>query len=72
MRIVRAHAKSSRYPYCWRFDETGEAHGTRLAGDRLVDGLHQPIAIDELADDVLQGSSIVLNLNLRWEHGQLG
>ena len=25
-------------PEYWRFDETGEFHGTRLAGDRLLDG----------------------------------
>ena len=25
-------------PEYWRFDETGEHHGTRLAGDRLVNG----------------------------------
>ena len=33
----------------WRFDETGRCHGTRLAGDRLVDGVYEPIDIDELA-----------------------
>ena len=56
----------------WRFDKTGEFHGARLAGDRLVGGAYQPIPIDELDDDVLQGYSAVLNLVLRWEHGQLG
>ena len=56
----------------WRFDPTGEHHGTRLAGDRLVDGVYQPIPIDELDDGVLQGYSAVLNLILRSEQGQLG
>ena len=56
----------------WRFDETGRHHGTRLAGDRLVEGRYEPIDIDELADRVLQGYSAALNLNLRWENGQLG
>ena len=56
----------------WRFDATGEFHGARLAGDRLVDGAYQPIPIDELDDAVLQGYSAALNLNLRWERGQLG
>ena len=28
--------------YC-RFDETGEFHGTRLAGGRLVDGGYEPV-----------------------------
>ena len=55
----------------WRFDPTGEYHGAKLAGDRLVDGAYQPIPIDELDDDVLQGYSAALNLILRWEQGKL-
>ena len=56
----------------WRFDKTGEFHGIRLAGDRLVSGAYQPIPIDELDDSSLEGHSAALNLNLRWEKGQLG
>ena len=56
----------------WRFDQTGEYHGARLAGDRLVDGQYQPIDIEELADGSLQGYSEALNLYLRWENGNLG
>ena len=58
----------------WRFDETGEHHGARLAGDRLVDGRYVPIPIDPLdplADDILQGHSLALNILLRWEQGWL-
>ena len=55
----------------WRFDETGQFHRARLAGDRLVDGVYVPILIDELPDGSLQGYSPVLNLNLRWQNGQL-
>ena len=55
----------------WRFDETGEYHHTRLAGDRLVDGQYQPITIVELPDGTLQGYSEVLNLYIRWEQGRL-
>ena len=55
----------------WRFDETGAHHKTKLAGDRLVDGRYQPIAVEELPDGVLQGYSAALNLYLRWEHGRL-
>ena len=55
----------------WRFDETGQYHGTRLAGDRLVDGVYEPIEIVRLADDVYQGYSAALNLHLRWDRGQL-
>ena len=56
----------------WRFDETGELHGARLAGDRLVEGSYQPIPIVELSDGALEGYSEVLNLNIRWEDGELG
>ena len=60
-------------PEYWRFDETGNFHGTRLAGDRLAaDGTYEPIAIEELPGDVLQGYSRVLNLFLRWDNGQMG
>ena len=58
-------------PEYWRFDETGEYHGTRLAGDRLVDGSYEPILVTAVEDEVLQGHSGVLNLDLRWEHGRL-
>ena len=55
----------------WRFDETGQHHGTRLAGDQLVDGHYEPIAIEEVEEGVLQGYSVALDLLIRWEHGQL-
>ena len=55
----------------WRFDETGEFHGTRLAGDRLADGRYEPIAIEEVEPGVLQGYSAVLGLFVRWERGEL-
>ena len=56
----------------WRFDETGEHHGARLAGDRLVGGRYVPIPIDPLPGDILQGHSRALNLLLRWEQRRLG
>ena len=59
-------------PEYWRFDETGEFHGIRLAGDQLVDGRYEPIPIEELPDGSLQGYSAVLNLYLRAEPGGLG
>ena len=55
----------------WRFDKTGEFYGARLAGDRLVGDAYQPIPIDELDNDVLQGYSAALNLILRWEQEKL-
>ena len=55
----------------WRFDETGEYHGARLGGDILVEGRYEPVPIEELDGGILQGYSAVLNLNLRWEDGEL-
>ena len=70
-RNVRDYAALGILEY-WRFDATGEYHGARLAGDRLVEGMYQPIPVDELTDGILQGYSGALNLTLRWERGQLG
>ena len=76
----RADAGSKRRDYAgfgipeyWRFDETpaGRWHGARLAGDRLARGRYEPIPIEQLPGDVLQGYSQVLNINLRWENGEL-
>ena len=58
-------------PEYWRFDETGEHHKTKLAGDRLVDGGYQPIIIDTLPDGRLRGYSPILNLILEWHDGNL-
>ena len=55
----------------WRFDETGEFHGARLAGERLVDGAYRLIPIEELGEGILQGYSAALGLSLRWQGGQL-
>ena len=56
----------------WRFDKTGQHHGSRLAGERLENGVYAAIDIDELSEDVLQGYSEALGLYLRWERGELG
>ena len=55
----------------WRFDETGEFHGTRLAGDRLVNGRYEPVPIETVGEGILQSYSTVLNLFIRWERGEL-
>ena len=55
----------------WRFDETGEFHGERLGGDRLVDGAYEPIPLESLADESIRGYSRVLDLYLCWDQGQL-
>ena len=59
-------------PEYWRFDETGEFHGSRLAGDRLEVDRYEPIPIETVGEGILQGYSSVLNLLIRWDHGQLG
>ena len=58
-------------PEYWRFDEASRRRGSRLEGDRLVEGRYEPMDIEELADGVMQGYSTVLNLHLRWEQGRL-
>ena len=59
-------------PEYWRFDETGQHHKTRLAGDRLgADGQYHPFPIEETEDGVLYGYSPALNLLLRWQNGRL-
>ena len=55
----------------WRFDETGDFHGTRLAGERLVEGRYEPIAIEELPGGELRGYSEVLRLYFCWRDGRL-
>ena len=55
----------------WRFDETGEFHGTRLAGDRLVEGAYELIVIEELPGDELRGFSETLGLYFCWREGRL-
>ena len=60
-------------PEYWRFDDSGgRHHGAPLAGDRLVDGIYQAVAIEQIDDRTHQGYSAVLDLYLRWEEGRLG
>ena len=56
----------------WRFDPSGgEYHDAALAGDRLVDGKYEPIAIEALGEDRLRGYSDALGLYVCWEDGML-
>ena len=56
----------------WRFDPSGgEYHDAALAGDRLVDGVYEPIAIEDLGDGRLRGYSEALGLYVCWEDGML-
>ncbi|MYE54730.1 MAG: Uma2 family endonuclease, partial [Chloroflexi bacterium] len=56
----------------WRFDPSdGEYHDVALAGDRLVDGVSEPIEIEELREGRLRGYSEALGLYVCWEDGML-
>ena len=56
----------------WRFDPSGgEYHDAALAGDRLVDGVYVPIAIETLGEDRLRGYSEALGLYVCWDDGRL-
>ena len=62
----------------WRFDPSGGRYhrsqstpGAALAGDRLVNGQYEPIPIHQTNDGNHHGYSPALNLELRWENGQL-
>ena len=49
----------------------GEYHDAALAGDRLVDGRYEPIAIETLQEGMLRGYSDALGLYVCWEDGRL-
>ena len=56
----------------WRFDPSGgEYHDAALAGDRLVDGVYEPIEVEELGEGHLRGYSDALGLYVCWEDGKL-
>ena len=56
----------------WRFDHTGgRYHDAALAGDRLVNGVYEPITIHEEPDGLKWGHSAVLGLDLCWDEGEL-
>ncbi len=59
-------------PEYWRFDPTGHDYYEQpLAGERLVDGAYQPIALTREPDGILKGYSPVLGLSLCWAGGRL-
>ena len=56
----------------WRFDPTGgERYAVALAGDRLVEGVYRPIAIEWLDAERCRGWSEPLGLYVCWERGEL-
>ena len=59
-------------PEYWRFDPSGGDHyDVALAGDRLVDGVYEPVEVEQLGEGVWRGYSDKLGLHVCWEHGRL-
>ena len=59
-------------PEYWRVDPTGgDYYGYPLAGDRLVNGVYQPIELTAEPDGVPKLYSQVLGLSFSWQDGQL-
>ena len=59
-------------PQYWRLDPSGGDHyDVALAGDRLVDGVYEPMEVERLDDGVWRGYSETLGLHVCWEHGRL-
>ena len=58
-------------PEYWRFDPSkgSEYHGQKLAGDRLVGGVYEPIELTTAPDGLLKGYSEILGLSLCWAGG---
>ena len=57
-------------PEYWRFDPSGgNYYGYPLAGDRLVEGVYQPIDLTTEPDGILKGFSQVLGLSFCWDQG---
>ena len=67
----RTDYESMGIPEYWRFDHTGDFHGEKLRGDRLSEGNYIPIEITSIDQDTVQGYSPVLNVLIRWDHGEL-
>lgn len=56
----------------WRFDRSGgDLYGQPLAGDRLVDGVYQPVELTTEPDGILKGYSQVMRLSFCWQEGNL-
>ncbi len=57
-------------PEYWRFDPSGgNYYGYPLAGERLVEGVYQPIELTTEPHGVLKGYSEILGLSFCWDQG---
>ena len=60
-----------RRPTAWRSPGSGDYYDVALAGDRLVDGVYEPIEVEQLGEVVWRGYSETLGLHVCWEQGRL-
>ena len=59
-------------PEYWRFDETGgDYHGAPLGGDKLVDGVYQPVPLHREPDGAIWGHSEILGIDIYWQDKKL-
>ena len=59
-------------PEYWRYDQTGgDFYGDPLVGERLIDGEYQPLRMREDEDGRVWARSVVLNLDIYWDDGDL-
>ena len=64
-------AMARRRPTARRSPGSGDYYAAALAGDRLVDGVYEPIEVEQLGEGVWRGYSETLGLHVCWEHGRL-
>ena len=59
-------------PEYWRFDPSGgDYYDVALAGDCLVEGVYEPLEVEQLGEGVWRGYSETMGLHVCWEHGSL-
>ena len=69
--VKRDQYAAPAIPEYWRFDNTGNDYGEKLAGEILDGDAYRPLSIEEIAPEILQGYSPALALLILWDHGQL-
>ena len=55
----------------WRFDRTGRSYGSKLIGDRLIDGRYVSSPTRVMPDGVIRDYSSALGLYICWRNGRL-
>ena len=68
---MTTQAVARRRPTARRSPGSGDYYDVALAGDRLVDGVYEPIEVEQLGEGVWRGYSETLGLHVCWEQGRL-